>query len=72
MTTLAHARLRAVSDVAEGAIAFIREIGDAFMKARACDIAYRELSTLGDRELADLGIERCQIPEVVRRSVYGD
>jgi uncharacterized protein YjiS (DUF1127 family) len=72
MTTIAQVRLRAVSGFADGAVAFFRAMADAFVKARACDIAYRELSALSDRDLADLGIERVRIAEVVRRSVYGD
>ena len=45
------------------------------VEARRLNAAYqqtrRELSWLSDRELADLGLMRCDIDRVAREAVYG-
>ena len=53
----------------------IRAALDTYKAARTQRAEYRrtvdELSNLNDRELADLGLGRYDIPEVARRHVYG-
>jgi uncharacterized protein YjiS (DUF1127 family) len=71
MSVIADTRLRAVSGLAENVIAFLRTLADAFAKARACSATYQELSTLGDRDLEDMGIRRADIASIARRSAYG-
>ena len=71
MPAIADTRLRAVSALADNAIAFFAALVDAFVKARACSAAYAELSALSDRELDDLGIRRGDIAAIVRDRVYG-
>lgn len=46
-------------------VAMFDRIRAAFAERRAARIAYRELSELNDRELADLGIVRSEIRDVV-------
>ena len=54
---------------------FIRHKIEAFNAARVARAEYnntvRELSELGDRELADLGLSRIQIKTIARQHVYG-
>lgn len=71
MSVIADTRLRAVSAVADTLVATLRALVDAFVQARACSATYRALATLGDRDLADMGIRRADIAAVARRSVYG-
>lgn len=46
-------------------------IRTAVRQRRLYSQAVRELSTLSDRELADLGISRLSIAEVAREAAYG-
>ena len=71
MSVIAETRLRAVSAIAETIVASLRTLADAFAKARACSAVYQELSALGDRDLADIGVSRADIAAIARRSVYG-
>lgn len=43
-----------------------RSILDALARERSCRQAIFELSGYSDRELADMGIARCDIPRLVR------
>ncbi len=44
---------------------FLKRLGAAYKKWRVRAVAIRELERLGDRQLADIGIARAQIREVV-------
>ncbi|MDD2876864.1 MAG: DUF1127 domain-containing protein [Acidiphilium sp.] len=47
-------------------VAMFERVRSIFSQRRAARAAYRELSELNDRELADLGIARSDIRKVVR------
>jgi len=54
-----------------GSVNFGEEIGRLFraiQERRAINAAIRELSRLSDDQLLDIGIERCTIPDAVRKS----
>lgn len=55
----------ALNDSARRAANSFARIGTWFARRRATSQAFRELSELNDRELADLGIARADIPAVV-------
>ncbi|HBS48900.1 MAG TPA: hypothetical protein DEA05_01840 [Rhodobacteraceae bacterium] len=44
---------------------------DAWVKRGAFNRTYGELSRLSDRELADIGLRRCDLGEVVTHHIYG-
>lgn len=71
MTAIAQARLRSVASLADGVVAFARDLADSWAKARAYRATYGELSALSDRELDDLGVNRWELSEVAYKSVYG-
>ena len=48
----------------------VKRIAIAIRKHNRYTRTIRELSVLSDRELGDLGISRCDIPNVANRSVY--
>lgn len=57
--------------LARGTKRFVAMAGTVFQaltEARAAEFAYRELSRLSDRELADMGLTRTDIPAVVARN----
>lgn len=47
---------------------FARTIGSSLRRYHLYHRTVAELSALGDRDLADLGIMRCDIREVARRT----
>ncbi len=47
---------------------FARAIGSSLRRYHLYHRTVAELSRLGDRELADLGIARCDIREIARRA----
>ncbi len=56
----------ALRDNLNRTVAMFERVRAMFTEQRAARIAYRELSELNDRELADLGIARSDIRDVVR------
>lgn len=56
----------ALNDNARRAANMFAGIGAWYARRRAASAAFRELSELTDRELADLGIARADIPSVVK------
>lgn len=65
---IAHDARRHAAQVGDGLLARARK---AFADHRLYRQTLRELSTLTDRELTDLGIHRSMIREIARESVYG-
>lgn len=73
MTTLAL-RTPATTATAPRAYALpavMRRLLDAWQLRQHCRQTRRELSWLSDRELADLGILRCDIDRLARQATYG-
>ncbi|HET9148080.1 MAG TPA: DUF1127 domain-containing protein [Acetobacteraceae bacterium] len=58
----------ALRESVTSASSFFASLADAFGAYRERRVAYRELSSLNDRELADLGISRADIRNVVNGS----
>lgn len=56
----------ALRDSLNRTVALFDRVRSALAERRARRVAYRELSELNDRELADLGIARADIHNVVR------
>ncbi|MGC9269332.1 DUF1127 domain-containing protein [Acidiphilium sp.] len=52
-------------------VAMFERVREMFRQQRAARAAYRELSELSDRELADLGISRSDIRDVARGKFPG-
>ena len=62
----AHAlRAATIARFGVGLRGFFSRLAASFTEARRMDAQYRELSQLSDRELADIGITRFDIPAVV-------
>lgn len=49
----------------------IKSIIDSYRKRKTYKSTYNELSSLSNRELYDLGIERCDIHKIAYESAYG-
>ncbi len=47
-----------------------RSFGEGFEKRRQFKNTVRELSALEDRDLDDLGVNRCDIREIAYRSIF--
>ncbi len=56
----------ALRDNLNRTVALFERVRSAFVERRAQRAAYRELSELNDRELADLGVARSDIRNIVR------
>lgn len=74
MTTTTHqtGRIAPALDTAQARLAAARTGFSAWRARRAVYLQTRhELSMLTDRDLADLGIARCDIPRIARSSARG-
>ncbi|MDZ7840948.1 MAG: DUF1127 domain-containing protein [Gammaproteobacteria bacterium] len=58
-------RDQAAEEHRRGLVAMLRRLGRRLAQARRRRIAIAELSTLDERQLRDIGIQREQIPEIV-------
>jgi uncharacterized protein YjiS (DUF1127 family) len=59
------------SRAAEADAGLVARLRRAWTEHRLYRDTVRELSQLTDRDLADLGVHRSNIPEIARESVYG-
>ena len=64
-----HARDAAAQH--KGVLGALRRLGRALAVARRRRLAVADLSRLDDRQLADIGIRREQIPRIVREIIDG-
>lgn len=52
-------------------VALVKVVGQAMQRRRAYHQTIFEMNNLSDRDLADLGLSRCDIPSVAREAAYG-
>lgn len=72
MTTyVANAPAFRLSEVLEGMTGEIAAFGDSYRRARKAANMYTALSALSDEQLAARGMERQDITEIVRMTLYG-
>jgi uncharacterized protein YjiS (DUF1127 family) len=67
MTTLQSTRSAPLGSVATfGVVSFFERALDAFTAWRSARATAAELSRLSDKQLADIGLERAEIPDLAR------
>lgn len=71
MTTLTLDRATHVAPALPSALSLVQRFSDWRARQRAYHQTRRELAWLSDRELADLGIMRCDIDRIARDAVQG-
>jgi len=50
---------------------FVAQMKESYALRAEYHRTYAELQSLGDRELDDIGVRRCDIGDIVRNHVYG-
>ena len=61
----------AVPGLGDRIVALYKVVGQSMQRRRAYLQTLDELKSLSDRDLADVGVERDQIPQVARGAAYG-